>query len=242
MGSSPLHIFHLHSLPPSLRHHQCHRCCSVGSYPVRVLVPSLPSRHSYRRPVQSLWRCWVSSLMLIILRMRLRGVASSLALCPVQFSFGILTRDDKRRWPSSVCLSPGSLAACLSTASASARLILSSAAASRADPDRSPFSRPSILLRHASLSLLVFLASSQIPTPGTTLAEIPPLEVCPANAGPRHLVFHQHLSWVSGVPSPRVAPFRLECRMHGHCHPGTTERLIFQAFCPRPISPTRGFF
>ena len=49
-----------------------------------------------------------------------------------------------------------------------------------------------------AVSLLASLASSQIPTPGTTLAETPPLEVCPAKVGPRYLVFHQHLSWVSG--------------------------------------------
>ena len=42
-------------------------------------------------------------------------------------------------------LTPGSLVACRSTASASARLILSWAAANRADPTGSPFSRPSIL-------------------------------------------------------------------------------------------------
>ena len=47
-------------------------------------------------------------------------------------------------------------------------------------------------------SLLASLAISQIPTPATNLAETPPLKVCPAKVGPRYLVFHQHLSWVSG--------------------------------------------
>ena len=51
----------------------------------------------------------------------------------------------------SMPLTPGSLVVCCSTASASARLVLSSAAACRADPDESPPNRASILLRHASL-------------------------------------------------------------------------------------------
>ena len=93
-----------------------------------------------------------------------------------------------------------------------------------------------------AVSLLASLASSQIPTPGTTLAETPPLEVCPAKARSSLPCFPSAPLLGLGVPSPRVSPFRLECRMHCHCHPGTTERLVFQVFCPRPISPTRGFF
>ena len=50
----------------------------------------------------------------------------------------------------SMPLVPGSLVACLSTASASARLILSAAAASRADPDEPLLNVASILVRHAS--------------------------------------------------------------------------------------------
>ena len=91
--------------PPSLHHHQCRRCCFVGSRLVRVLVPSLSSHHSCRCPVQSLWWRWVACLMLMILRMRL-SVASSLALCPVQSSFGIPTRDD--RWHSPLQYAPHS--------------------------------------------------------------------------------------------------------------------------------------
>ena len=96
------------------------------------------------------------------------------ALCSAQFSSEILTRDDGQHWPSSVCLSPpGTLVACRSTASARARLILSSAAASRADPAESPFSS----LRSSSgmlrCELADSLASSQIPAPGTTFAETP---------------------------------------------------------------------
>ena len=77
----------------------------------------------------------------------------------------------------SMPLIPGSLVACSSTASASARLILSSAAASRADPDESPFNRASILLRHASLWVCC-RPSSQEPAPKTTFTETPLIEVC----------------------------------------------------------------
>ena len=86
-------------------------------------------------------------LMLMILRRRLKVVVSSPALCPAKISSEAPSRDDTRHWPSSVCLSfldP-------STASDSARLILSAAAASRADPDKSSFNRLSNLFRHASL-------------------------------------------------------------------------------------------
>ena len=74
------------------------------------------------------------------------------ALRPMQFSSEILTQEGKRNWPSSVCLSlldPQLRASRLRQPSA--RLILSSAAASRADPAELPFNRPSILFRHASL-------------------------------------------------------------------------------------------
>ena len=66
--------------------------------------------------------------------------------------------------PSSVCLSLlNLLVACCSTASASARFILSSAAASRADEDESPFNRLSILLRHAPKAGDVFTKTRLLP-------------------------------------------------------------------------------
>ena len=124
-----------------------------------------------------------------------RGAWCRFLLC-VQCNF--VTRDDRWPWPSSICLSPGSLAACLYTASASSRLIPSSAAASRAAPIVSlqqAFDHLPACFIVRSLSLL---ASSQIPAPRTTFAETPLLEVCPAKVGPRNFVFQQHFSWVSG--------------------------------------------
>ena len=62
--------------------------------------PVLSSRNSCRCPVQSLWRCWVVCLMRMILHARPRSVVSIPALCSVQSSFGIPTRDDGCHWPS----------------------------------------------------------------------------------------------------------------------------------------------
>ena len=42
----------------------------------------------------------------------------------------------------------------------------------------------------------------------------------------------------SEAPPRRAFPFRLECRMHCHCHLVTTGQLAFRVFGPRPISPT----
>ena len=78
-------------------------------------------------------------LMLRILCRSLKGLVSSPALCPAQSSSEAPTRDGRRHWSSSVCVS------------FLARWILSSAAASRSDPDESPTNRLSMLFRHASL-------------------------------------------------------------------------------------------
>ena len=95
----------------------------------------------------------------------------------------------------SVPVIPGSLVACRSTASSSARLILSSAAASRADPDESPSNRPSGSPPACfAVSLLSSLTSSSVPAPRTTFTETPVFEVCSAKMGPRHFVLHQHFS------------------------------------------------
>ena len=71
------------------------------------------------------------------------------------------------------------------------------------------------LLACFAVSLMSSLANSQIPAPGTTLAETPLLEVCPAKVGPRYLVFHQLFSCL-GAPSQRLSPLQLGCRTHCH--------------------------
>ena len=65
----------------------------------------LESRRSCQCSGQCLWRCWLVHRMLMILRMRLKGVMSSTAPCPAQFSSEVPTRDNRRHWPSSVFLS-----------------------------------------------------------------------------------------------------------------------------------------
>ena len=149
---------------------------------MQVLVPLVTSLVS----VRSWWRCWVACLMRMILHTRPRCVSSP-APCPEKPSFGIPTRDERWHWSSSACLSLQDPWLRASPASASGRLILSSAAASRAAPIESPFNT---LLACFTVRLLSLLASPQIPA--STFAETPLLEVCP-----RYCVFHQHLSWVS---------------------------------------------
>ena len=113
---------------------------------------------------------------------------------------------------------------CRSTASASARLILSSAAASREDPTGSPFSRPqssSGMLRCEPVAVPGQSSSTGIqdnpqrdPVVRSLLCEGGFSPLCSPSArllGP-------------GASSMRVSPFRPGCQMHCHCHPGTTER------------------
>ena len=109
MSSSPLHFFRYVITIVIAAARLGHTLCEFWSRP-------FSSRHSCRRPVRSWWRCWVACLMRMILHTRPRSVVSIPALCPVQPSFGVPTRDDRWHWPSSVCpLTSGSLAACLST-------------------------------------------------------------------------------------------------------------------------------
>ena len=164
----------------------------------------------------------------MILRIRLRGVASSLALCAVQFSLGILTRYDKRRWPSSVCVSlldPWS--ACrLNCIGKCARLILSSAAANRADPNESPFNK-------ASTPPPTCFAVQPVGCPCPVTADTDTRNNLHLDTTVRSLLCERRsLPLCSpslplqglGVPSPRLSPFRLECRTHCHCHLETMEQ------------------
>ena len=149
-------------------------------------------------------------------RVRLNYGVSGPALRLSRFSSEILTRDGKRHWPSSVCLSlldPWSHAVQIdsfvgrSQSCGSVQIALPQA-----------FNPPPACF---AVSLLSRLASSQI---SGIQGNLP--KVRSAKVRPRYF-------------SPRVSPFRLEFRMHCHCHPETMEQLVFQVFCPRPISPTR---
>ena len=140
-------------------------------------------------------------------------------------------------------LTPGSLVACRSTASASARFILSLAAASSCGPRR----RVTFLFQQAfnssptcfAVSFLSPLTSAQVPAPRATFAEALSFEVCPPKVSPRHFAFHQHFLQESEAPPLQASPFQLECRRQCHCHLETTGQLAFRVFGPRPISPTQ---
>ena len=127
-------------------------------------------------------------------------------------------------------LTPGSSAACLSTASSQCTI---DSFVSRSQSCRSSrvtsehgFNPPPTCL---ALSLLSLLASSQIPAPRTTLAETPLLEVCPAKVGPRYLVFHQHFSWVSGhhLSGSLHSHLSVECTVAAIWGPGYSVRVPF---------------
>ena len=127
--------------------------------------------------------------MLMILRLRLKGLVSSPVLCPALFSSEAPTRDDRGHWPSSVCLSFLDLSsACRSTASASARLIFWSARSQSCGPRRvaiqQAFNPPPTCFTVRLLSLL-----SQVPTPRTTFTETQLFEVCSAKVGSSLLCF-----------------------------------------------------
>ena len=140
-----------------------------------------------------------------------------------------LTRDDRRNWPSSVCSHPG----ILGRVSFNCLLVLSSAAANRADPSASLTS--SFGMRRCELVVaLVQLFGTGIqdtlhwdPTArnllcdGTSSLLYSPSTVRPGNE----------------APSPRVSQIRHECRTRCHCHL-ETKGLVFD---PHPIFPTQGF-
>ena len=107
-------------------------------------------------------------------------------------------------------LTPGSLVACRSTASASARLILSQVTAARADPAESTsqqaFDPPSTCF---TVTLLSTLASPQVSAPGTALAVTPLLEVRSAKVRPSPPRSPSARLLGGEAPSPRESPFQL---------------------------------
>ena len=100
------------------------------------------------------------------------------------------------------------------------------------------FSPPPVCL---AVSFLSPLTSSHVPATKTTFTGNPIVRCLPCDGASSLLCFPSTLLQGSEAPSPRASPFRLECRMHLHCHPETTEQLAFRVFGPRPISPTQEF-
>ena len=69
-----------------------------------------------------------------------------------------------------------------------------------------------------AVSLLLPLASSQVPAPRTTFTDTPLFEVCSAKVGPRYFASHQHFSRQARHHLSGASPFRLEYRTRCHCH------------------------
>ena len=146
-------------------------------------------------------------------------------------SIAIFFSDSDSGWQTtlalfSLALTPGSLVACCSTASASARFFRRPQPIVRTQLDRNSASVQSSsgMLR---CELVAAVPGSAIQSNlhwDPMLCEGKSLPLCSPSTPLLGL-------W---VPSPRVSPFRLECRMH--CHLETTEQLVFQVFCPCPIS------
>ena len=192
--------------------------------PLAPPVSSCP-RHS-RQAGRCLWWRWVVHLTLRILPARLKGVGSSPALCPSQFSCEAPIRDDRRHWLSSVGLSPW-VPGRVSFNCISQRTIDSFVSRSQScGPGRVAFQQTFISPPTCfAVSLLSSLTSSQVPAPRTTFPETPLFEVS-AKVHPRILALHQNFAQGDVAPSQRASPFRLEYQMHCHCRPETTEQSL----------------
>ena len=156
------------------------------------------------------------------------------------FSSEVLTRENGRRWPSSVYASHSWILSrmsfnCIGSCTIDPFVSRSQSCGSKRVTFQQAFNSPPTCF---SVSLLPLLTSSQIPAPRTTFTETPLFEICSAKIGPRNCVFHQQFSMECEAPSPRASPFRLEYRMQCHCLPETMGRLEFRVFDPRPIFPT----
>ena len=134
----------------------------------------------------------------------------------------------------SMPLIPGSLIACRSTASASARLILSSAAASRADPDESPLQFSSDMLRCEFAVVLVHFSRSGIQD---TLH--PLIEVSSANVRPPNFVLHQNFA--RGTKHHLRGPLHSDLNVELSLPSGDRGTARIPSIRSAPVSPTQEF-
>ena len=80
--------------------------CTISSHrdiAINVILPDCSSHVGVL--VSACGDAGLCHLMLMILHMRLKSVVSSPSLCPVHCSSKDPTRDDRRHWPSSACIS-----------------------------------------------------------------------------------------------------------------------------------------
>ena len=111
----------------------------------------------------------------------------------------LLTRDGKRHWSSSMCLSLLILGRmsfnCIGQCTVDPLVSGSQSCGSSRIALQQAFNPPPTCF---AVSLLPSLTSSQVSASRTTLTETPLFEVCSAKVSPCHFVLHQHLSRVSG--------------------------------------------
>ena len=174
------------------------------------------SRRSCLCSGRCLWWRWVE---LMILRWRLKIVVSGPTLCPAQCSSKIQTRDDRRRWPSSGCLSlldPWSRVVHLHQP-------VHDLFFRRPQPVvRTQTSRPSAGLQSSCGTLRCELVV--VPVLRYRHRGQSSLRHHRSKSALRRLVLATLFSFSTSLGEP----FRPECRMHCHCHPGTTEQLAFR--------------
>ena len=178
----------------------------------------------------------------MILRRRLKGVVSSPALCPEEFSSEVPTRNDRRHWPPSVFLSlldPWSRVVQLHQQCTIDSFVSRSQSCG---PSRVTFQQAF----NSPPTFAVSCASPACPVlkyrhPGQPSLIPQSFEVWSLRMYVLATLFSISTSPGSEAPYPRASPFRLECRMQCHCHLETTEQLAFRVFGPRPISPTQEF-
>ena len=138
----------------------------------------------------------------------------------------------------SMFLIPGSLVTCRSTASASARLILSSAASSRVDPDESLQQGLNSPPTSFAVSLLLSL---QVLASRTPLTETRLLEVCSARVRPRYFVLINTSPAERGTVSAGLSiPAGMSNALS--LPSGDHRTACIPSIRPHPIFPTQDFF
>ena len=162
------------------------------------------------------------------------------ALCPAKFSSEASIREDRRYWPSSLCLSflgPWSHVVQLP----------------RPVHDKFFDQPPAVVRTQTSrlstrLQLLSDMLRCELAVVKFSITGIQDTLNCDSTdrsllcEGTSSLLCSPStLRLVSEAPSPRASPFQLECRTRCHCHLEITELLAFRVFDPHPIFPTHEF-
>ena len=157
----------------------------------------------------------------MILRSRLKGVVSSPALCPGQFSYEAPIRHDRRHWLSSVCLT------LLDPWSRVVQL-------------HQPVHDLSFVSRSQPCGPCLVTFQQAFSSSPTCFAVAPSFKVCPAKVGPRNFVFHQHLSGGAKhhLCKPLHSDLNVKCIVTAIWRPRDSSRSEYSVRVP---SPTQEF-